>query len=147
MSAINWKAEADRLNARTFTLPAGWTPIETVAEQMGVSNEAVLRTFGPGLKDGSYEKSQFPVWDSRLSRKVLVTALRKVTTQTVAKSATLEYSDEPTPAPHNSARLWTENDADVARQMAKGGRSCREIGLALGRSKDAVKRWLLKNGR
>jgi hypothetical protein len=74
---MNWKAAVAKLNSKHFAFPAGWDTRDTIAAQLECSPDRVDTLLGPGLKSGEIEKQQFPVWDSRLGRKVLVWGYRQ----------------------------------------------------------------------
>ena len=74
---MNWKATVAKLNSKHFAFPAGWDTRDTIAAQLECSPDRVDTLLGPGLKSGEIEKQQFPVWDSRLGRKVLVWGYRQ----------------------------------------------------------------------
>ena len=73
---MNWKTTVAKLNARHYAFPAGWDTRETIADQLECSADRVDTLLAPGLKSGEIEKQQFPVWDQRLGRKVLVWGYR-----------------------------------------------------------------------
>ena len=74
---MNWKATVAKLNSKHFAFPAGWDARDAIAAQLECSPDRVDTLLGPGLKSGEVEKQQFPVWDSRLGRKVLVWGYRQ----------------------------------------------------------------------
>ena len=74
---MNWKAHVEKKNAETYVLPEGWTARDKVAEQLECSSERVPDLLRPGLKDGTIETAQFPVWDKLTKRVVRVTAYRE----------------------------------------------------------------------
>lgn len=79
---MNWKAAVSKLNSKHFAFPAGWDTRDTIAAQLECSPDRVDTLLGPGLKSGEIEKQQFPVWDARLGRKVLVWGYRQKTVTT-----------------------------------------------------------------
>jgi hypothetical protein len=74
---MNWKATVAKLNAKHYAFPAGWDTRDAIAAQLECSPDRVDTLLGPGLKSGEIEKQQFPVWDSRLGRKILVWGYRQ----------------------------------------------------------------------
>lgn len=91
---MNWKNAVAKLNARHYAFPAGWDTRDAIAEQLECSTDRVDTLLGPGLKSGEIEKQQFPVWDARLGRKVLVWGYRQRSAEVQAKPTPAK----PTPA-------------------------------------------------
>lgn len=108
---MNWKTLANKTNAKTYVLPPGWDSRETVARQLGCSEDRVDDHLRPALNSREVEKKAWPVWDSSLGRKVMVTAYH----QTALK------------APHT-----TEFDLARAQALKKAGKSYAEIGAEMG---------------
>lgn len=74
---MNWKNTVSKLNAKHYAFPAGWDTRDAVAEQLDCSPDRVDSLLTPGLKSGEIEKAQFPVWEPRLNRKVMVVGYRQ----------------------------------------------------------------------
>lgn len=117
---MNWRTFVEKKNAKTFVLPSGWDSRDKIAEQLECSPDRVDDHLRPAIKSGEVERQQFPVWDSQLKRKVLVTAYR----ETKAMSAPTEF------------------DIARAQSMKKNGKSYAEIGAEFGISSVAVRRRL-----
>lgn len=73
---MNWKNTVSKLNTKHYSFPQGWDTREKIAEQLECSTDRVDTLLAPGLKSGEIEKQQFPVWDERLNRKMLVWGYR-----------------------------------------------------------------------
>lgn len=90
---MNWKTTVAKLNAKHYAFPAGWDTRDAIAEQLECSTDRVDTLLGPGLKSGEIEKQQFPVWDARLGRKVLVWGYRQRSAEAQAKTAPAQKDD------------------------------------------------------
>lgn len=130
---MNWKTYVATQNAKTFVLPPGWDSRETIAEQLECAPERVREHLQPGIAAREIEVKQFPVWDSGLGRKVTVTAYRK--TSLASPQTTI-------PAQPRASTGWTDAQTQEAHKLRAQGKGWREIGQSLGRSPDAVRKWL-----
>jgi hypothetical protein len=74
---MSWRKIVETQNAKTFTLPAGWTPRAKVADELECSEDRVNHILRPSIKAGSVLVQQFRVWDKTAKRIVLVTAYRE----------------------------------------------------------------------
>lgn len=90
---MNWKATVAKLNSKHFAFPSGWDTRDTIASQLECSPDRVDTLLGPGLKSGEIEKQQFPVWDARLGRKILVWGYRQKSTTTPQPKATDDVAE------------------------------------------------------
>jgi hypothetical protein len=75
----NWKTFVNKDSAKRFVLPPGWDSREVIADQLECSPDRVREVLAPAIRSGEVEVKQFPVWDAKLGRKVMVTAFRTVT--------------------------------------------------------------------
>jgi len=133
---MNWKTYVATQNAKTFVLPPGWDSRETIAEQLECSPEKVREHLQPGIAAREIEVKQFPVWDSGLGRKVIVTAYRKIAPSSSADPAA------PRQASPRAHKAWTDADTAHAHKLRRAGKSWREIGLVVGHTAEAVRKWL-----
>lgn len=90
---MNWKTTVAKLNAKHYAFPAGWDTRDAIADQLECSADRVDSLLAPGLKSGEIEKQQFPVWDARLGRKVLVFGYRQRSAGAPAQAAPKAESD------------------------------------------------------
>lgn len=91
---MNWKNTVAKINAKHYAFPAGWDTREEIAEQLECSTDRVDTLLAPGLKSGEIEKQQFPVWDERLNRKMMVMGYRQVPRGKAAKVQEPEDGDQ-----------------------------------------------------
>lgn len=84
---MNWKSFVNADSAKRYVLPPGWDSKATIAEQLECSEDRVKSILAAAIKAGAIEEKIFPVWDTGLSRKVNVTAFRKVEVKPVKASA------------------------------------------------------------
>lgn len=75
---MNWKNLVEESHAKTYKLPQGWDSRDTIADQLGCSNENVRRLLAPAIKAGTIETGAFSVWDDLTKKLVRVTAYRRV---------------------------------------------------------------------
>ena len=113
----NWKTLAEKENAKTYVLPAGWDSRDTVAVQLDCSPEKVDDYLRPALKSGKVVKQQHRVWDNVQKRCVMVIAYH-------------DSSKDAAPANDDVAKMAT---------LKKAGKTYSEIGKALGCSGDKVR--------
>lgn len=116
---MNWKKLVETKNAKTYVLPDGWDSREVVAKQLDCTEDMVDKNLYAALKSGEVEKKQWPVWNSALSKKVLVIAYREA--DKVKPAATPEF------------------DLARAKALKEAGKSYAEIGAVMGMSGDTVR--------
>jgi biotin operon repressor len=133
---MNWKNYVEKQNAKVYTLPAGWDSRESIAEQLECSPDRVREHLQPGIAAKEIESRQFPVWDSALGRKVAVTAYRQATVKPSIPAPSL---------PAKRPGTWSPEEQATARKLNKEGRTHRQIGAQIGRSREAVRLWLNKH--
>lgn len=73
---MNWKTTVSKLNEKHYAFPKDWDTREKIAQELECSTDRVDKLLAPGLKSGEIEKQQFPVWDTRLNRKMFVWGYR-----------------------------------------------------------------------
>jgi hypothetical protein len=73
----NWKKIVSSANAKKYAWPVGWETREKIAEQLECSPDRVADILMPAIKAGEIERGSFPVWDSVLQRKQLITGYRE----------------------------------------------------------------------
>lgn len=122
---MNWKTLVEKKNEQIYVLPEGWDSRDKVAEALDCAPERVHQLLAPLVKAGDVETQQFTIWDSGLKRLVRVVAYRK-------RGKDAEKSE---------SRLggWTDEELAEAKRMASAGKTYRQIGDKLGRSKASVR--------
>lgn len=121
---MNWKNYVQKQNEKAYVLPEGWDSRESVAEQLECSPDRVDDQLRPGLKSGEIQKQQFDVWDSKLMRKIRVVAYSQPGQSQAPQSA------------------WTGDDDAKARAMRGEGKTYAEIGAAISKSAESVRKRL-----
>jgi hypothetical protein len=122
---MNWKTTVSKLNAKHYSFPAGWDTRDTIAAQLECSPDRVDTLLGPGLKSGEIEKQQFPVWDGRLHRKILVWGYRQRSANEIIKPPAKKSTPPAATGPIN-AELRTAVLAAHKRHPHIPGRRLRE---------------------
>ena len=131
---MDWKKLSQDINSKTYVLPKGWDSRETVAKQLDCAEEKVDDHLRPALKSGKVEKKQWPVWNTALEKKILVTAYRDASRD--------RKGGAPTPDTASA-----EFDLARAQALKKEGKTYAEIGAALGGiNGEAVRSKLRKAG-
>lgn len=120
---MNWKNTVSKLNAKHYAFPAGWDTRDVIAEQLECSIDRVDVLLSPGLKSGEIEKQQFPVWDDRLSRKVMVMGYRQRPAGEIAPSSHEAADDVMAAVKQVHARHPAKSPSDLRKLLPKSMRS------------------------
>jgi predicted transcriptional regulator len=123
---MNWKTYVEKQNAKTYVLPEGWSSKEEVAEQLGCSPDSVRDRLKPGIASGEIEAQQFKVWNEERKQIVMVMA----------------YRHRGSVEAHQKLKPWTPEEEKKALEMKKQGKTWGEIGKALGRTGEAIRKRL-----
>jgi len=137
---MNWKKLVDRKDAETYVLPKGWWTQEEVAEQLQCSPSRVSERLRPGIQDGTFEKQTFSIWCKIQKRKVQVVAYRPSDGSTLEKDPTPE--SKPTPGRKAGGAPWPDEQFRRALVLRDQGQTWDQIGEAVGRSGDTVRKYL-----
>lgn len=73
----NWKSFVESTQAKSYVLPPGWDTRETIANQLGCSEDNVRKLLQPAVKSGAVEFKQLPIWDKVLKKVRSVGCYRK----------------------------------------------------------------------
>jgi hypothetical protein len=141
---MNWKNYVEKQNSKAFVLPPGWDSRESIAEQLECAPDRVRDHLQPGIAAKEIESRQFPVWDSALGRKVAVTAYRQIC-HAGAQQAPSKPSIVAGSLPAKRPGTWSAEEQATARKLNKEGKTHRQIGAQIGRSREAVRLWLNKH--
>lgn len=127
---MNWKNLVERQNAKTYVLPEGWDSRDTVATQLDCAPEKVHEHLKPCLAAHTVEKRDFVVWDTQLGQKVRITAYRQLK----------EGEPAARTSNHDGGAPWTKDEEAKMHAMKKAGASWNQIGKALGRTGNSVRK-------
>lgn len=75
---MNWKQYVETQNAKTYQMPAGWTPQDKIAKQLGCSPDRVNERLRPSINAREVEVKPFSVWDRPTKRIVRVFGYRTI---------------------------------------------------------------------